>query len=90
VRKRIVDFLKEIAVKFALKKIFGAVIGGVQGFVVSFIVGKLWDKYLKPLFLWAFRKLEILAKRPFRKKEAEELLNANTNQDIDAAIDNLD
>jgi hypothetical protein len=89
-RKQIAEFIKKLAIKALLKKIFGAAIGGVQGFIATWVIGKLWDKYLRPFLMWSLRKLEIIAKRPHRKKEADKLIEANNEQAVLDALDNLD
>ena len=89
IRHTIEKWLRKLVIKFALKKIFGALVGGIKGFIASYILGKLWDRILKPAVLWLGRKVPIWIKRPFRKKKAKALQEAKSEADVDSAVDDL-
>ena len=88
-RHTLEKWLRKLVIKFALKKIFGAVVGGIKGFIATYIIGKLWDKWLKAPTLWLGRKIPIWIKRPFRKKKAKKLQGAKSEEDVDSAVDNM-
>lgn len=89
-RDWIIGQLEKLALKTLMKKLFGAVLGGVQGFLVTFLFGRVWKQWVRPLLMWAWRKAVILSKRPARRKQAEELFKAEDEKAILDAINNLD
>jgi len=57
-RPLLFSLLKERAIKFALKKIFGTVaLGGPLGWLVTYILEEIWEEYPEQALKFIFRKL---------------------------------
>lgn len=54
----LVKFLKDKAIKTALKKLLGnAMAGGIKGWIVKYVVTELYDEVAKPIIQGAFEYL---------------------------------
>jgi len=52
----VISFLRDKAVKAALKKILGnALAGGVKGWIIKYVVTELYDEVAKPMIQYAFQ-----------------------------------
>lgn len=94
--KRIIEILNSIfetfkgrIIKFALIKIFGRVVGGVKGYIITKIVGRLVDKVIKPAYKWATRKTYIFFKKFKFKKAGKKVEEAESENDFNDSFDDL-
>lgn len=81
--------LKKYVTKIVLKKAFGAALGGVKGFIATYLVGKVWNKYIQPWIDRGARK----AKREVREDKyqgiVDEAKKAETMEDFDNSTRDL-
>ena len=78
----VISFLKDKAVKIALKKILGnAMAGGIKGWIVKYVVTELYDEVAKPIIQLAFRTVGYY----YEVKQGEHILrrieNAETSDE---------
>lgn len=89
IRDAILAFAKKWLYQFLIKKIFGAALGGIKGWVVSLVFDFVWSKYLKPGGQWALRKIEMIYRSNENAKKIKELEDAKDEKSFDDASDNL-
>lgn len=87
--KVLFDNLRGRIIKFALLKIFGRVIGGFWGFLATEIIGRVVDKFLKPVYNWAIRKVYVYVNKINIKKKAVKVEEAKNENDFDRSVDDL-
>jgi len=85
----ILDGLKSLITKFAFQKIFGAVVGGIKGFLLKLGINILWKKLIKHGLQFLLRVLEMIPYTSKAKKTAKEMENAETPDERDDAFHNL-
>lgn len=82
--------LKSKLVKFIITKVFKATIkSGPLNFMVSFIVEKLFKKFVYPFTKTIVRKAKKLVNKKAGKKTQKEIDDAKKNNDIDSYRDNI-
>jgi len=72
-----------------MKKILGGAVGGIWGWLVSFLFGRVWKKWIVPAYKLGMRKAKTAIKKPFYMKKAKDLEDAKTDDERDSAIDDL-
>lgn len=88
-KESILNWLKEVFKKEAIKRMFGSAISGVKLFLAVTALNYIWKKYLGPAIRYLFRKIEIYFKRIKYNKKAERLENAKNENEFDSAADDL-
>lgn len=79
-------FVRKYLYDWLVKKILGGVVGGVQGWIVSFVFGKVWDKWLRPGLLFLWRKAEMVWRKYANGKKIKKVREAKT---VDEASDSF-
>ena len=64
-------------------------IGGVWGWLASFVFGIVWARALEPAIRFVFRKARKQYVENENKKAAEKLREAKTDKEVDEAIDDM-
>lgn len=90
ISRAIFDQVKAYLIKGALLKIFGRVIGGFWGWIATSILGKVIEKYARPLWQKIIRGTYVFFKKIKFKKNAKKLEESESESDFDTNFDNLD
>lgn len=83
------DAIKLVLKNFLFKKIFGAIVGGFKGIILTYVIDLLFSKIVKPGYLFIFRKIEILIEKIKVRKKIEDLKDAETEEEFNNAVDDL-
>ena len=89
----IISFLKERAVKLALKKLLGSIVtGGIRAWIIRFIVEELFEEVVEPLIKMALREAGWVyerAKGEIHVKRLEDAREDNDAQDYNDTVDDI-
>jgi len=88
-KKTLIAYLKKYLYEFLIKRIFGAAIGGIKGFLVEKLYNYGWKKVVLPKILMVFRKVKTAYKRVVYRKQAKELIDAETKDEFESGADNM-
>ncbi len=72
-----------------MDKIFGAVVGGIKGFLFKIAFSKLWKEIIYPGVTWVFRKVKTFFNGIKYRKKARKLEEAKTEDEFDEATDDM-
>lgn len=89
VRDWLLAFGKKWILEWLFKKIFGAVVGGIKGWLLTKVYEYLWKKVIKPKAQEAFRWVTRLYKDWQYQKKAKKVKEADNEDDWDSSVDNL-
>lgn len=88
-KDRALAFIKKYLYELLIKKLFGAALGGVKGFVIQTLYNRLWKETFRPFLLRMYRKAKTAIRRVFKKSAAKDLEDAKTKDEFESATDNL-
>jgi len=91
-KQTILDLLKSIAFKAISKKLFGFIVGGFKGFILNFLLDRVFSKALEPFLNLCIRKGYLLIDKTKGKilvKKFNRAKEENNEEDYNSTIDNL-
>lgn len=84
-KERVIAFLKEKVIKWAIKRLLGAAAkGGFSGWIVGIVVGELFDNIAEPHIKGLFNNLGYAADKLEGEIKFKELQNARNDHDQDS------
>lgn len=91
-KKTIYELLKSLAIKEATKRIFGAAVGGIKGFIVSLLIDYVFKKGVIPASNWVIRKIKkgyYKTEGFFKKKKLVKAKEEKNEEKYNDIIDDL-
>jgi len=89
VRGLIIDWVRKWIYEWLIKRIFGAALGGIKGWIVRLVFNIGWKRWLKPLVQYGLRQAEMVYRKYQTRKGLKDLQDANSETEIDSSIDRL-
>ena len=88
-RPIIINFLKGVAVREALKRLLGPAAGGFKAWLVKYIVEHLFESLAVPVILYTYRKGELYYDQTKGKLQIRRLNNAKDLDSYNDAVDDI-